>query len=374
MIAPQIQTIPLLQLASGDELSLQIYQFRGSTPGKKVYLQANLHGAEIAGNAVIHQLIQWLMRLDDGDLAGEIWLVPMCNPLSVNVRSHHFSSGRYSPYDGRDWNRIFWDYEKTNADILSFAKAYFDHPIEVIQQAYRQAIQDQFQIEQNKQTAAQGLPGDQLYRNQLQTLAIDADYLIDLHTSSNRGLTYLYYFQDRGDSAQLFNLDFGILLDEYDGDAFDEAFIKPWLALERIFAELGRPLRFEVEAYTFELGTGMKIDPAAVERGLMGIQNYLSAKGILQTGHPEKTTLPLYPKTQVVKYYATAGGLIQNRLNPGEQITAGERLFELLSFNKTGGLPQVIEIMSEHTGFIYDVSTNETASQGEYVLAVISTE
>ncbi|MEM9161609.1 MAG: succinylglutamate desuccinylase/aspartoacylase family protein [Cyanobacteria bacterium P01_F01_bin.4] len=373
MVTPQIQTDPLVQLASGDVLSLQVYQFRGSTPGKKAYLQANLHGAEIAGNAVIHQLIQWLMGLNDSDLVGEIWLVPVCNPLSVNVRSHHFSSGRYSPYDGRDWNRIFWDYEKTNADILAFAKAHLDQPVEVIQQAYRQAIQAQFRQGQKNRQAARGLPGDELYRTQLQTLAMDADYLIDLHTSSNRGLTYLYYFHHRGESAQLFNLDFGILLDEYDGDAFDEAFIKPWLALERTFAELGRPLRFEIEAYTFELGTGMKIDPVAVQKGLTGIQTYLKEKGILKTSHQTPAAMPLYPKTQVVKYYATAGGMIQNRLEPGAQVIAGERLFELLSFNKAGSLPQVVEVISEHTGFIYDVSTNETANQGEYILALIST-
>ncbi|MEM8807382.1 MAG: succinylglutamate desuccinylase/aspartoacylase family protein [Cyanobacteria bacterium P01_G01_bin.38] len=373
MVAPQIETIPLVQLASGDVLSLQVYRFQGRTPGKKAYLQANLHGAEIAGNAVIQQLIQWLMGLDENALAGEIWLVPVCNPLSVNMRSHHFSSGRYNPYDGRDWNRIFWDYEKTNADILAFAKDHLDQPVEVIQQAYRQSIQDQFQEEQKKPTLAQGLPGNRLYSTQLQTLAIDADYLIDLHSSSNRGLTYLYYFQDRGDSAQLFNLDFGILLDEYDGDAFDEAFIKPWLALERTFADLGRSLRFEIEAYTFELGTGMKIEPGAVKKGLNGIQNYLKEKDILLTSHRTEASMPLYPKTQVVKYYATAGGMIQNRIEPGAQITAGESLFDLLSFNKSGSLPRVVEVISGHTGFIYDVSTNETVNEGEYILALITT-
>jgi len=35
----------------------------GAKPGKKVYLQANLHGAEIAGNAVVYQLISF----DDGE-------------------------------------------------------------------------------------------------------------------------------------------------------------------------------------------------------------------------------------------------------------------------------------------------------------------
>lgn len=95
---PQISTIDLLKLASGDVLSLQIYKFQGDypprsltdRPGKKAYIQANLHGAEIVGNAVIQQLIEYLTALDADQLQGEIWLVPVCNPLGVNQRSHFF--------------------------------------------------------------------------------------------------------------------------------------------------------------------------------------------------------------------------------------------------------------------------------------------
>lgn len=72
---PTISQLPLVQLASGDLFSLQIYKFIGSTPGKKAYLQANLHGAEIVGNAVIHQLIEFLITLNPTNIAGEIWQI-----------------------------------------------------------------------------------------------------------------------------------------------------------------------------------------------------------------------------------------------------------------------------------------------------------
>ena len=74
---PIVSTIPLFQLASGDFLSLQIYKFFGAKSGKKVYIQSNLHGAEIVGNAVISQLIDFLITLDNTQLTGEIWLVPV---------------------------------------------------------------------------------------------------------------------------------------------------------------------------------------------------------------------------------------------------------------------------------------------------------
>ena len=57
---PNIEILNLFKLASGDEISIQIYKFIGQKSDKKVYIQSNLHGSEIVGNAVIHQLINFL--------------------------------------------------------------------------------------------------------------------------------------------------------------------------------------------------------------------------------------------------------------------------------------------------------------------------
>ena len=120
---PTITQIDLGKLASGDTISLQIYKFIGKKPGKKAYIQSNLHGAEIVGNAVIQQLIEFLSSLDEEQIRGEIWLVPACNPLATNQRNHFFSTGRFNNYDGINWNRIFWDYEKCCDDLEDFARS-----------------------------------------------------------------------------------------------------------------------------------------------------------------------------------------------------------------------------------------------------------
>ncbi|MGB3190239.1 MAG: succinylglutamate desuccinylase/aspartoacylase family protein, partial [Limnoraphis sp.] len=224
---PQISTIPLIKLASGDHLSLQVYKFQGATPGKKAYIQSNLHGAEISGNAVIHHLIADLIKLDQTQLSGEIWLVPVCNPLGVNQRAHHFSSGRYNSYDGKDWNRIFWDYEKTEVDIAEFARSQQHLSLPEIQQNYRKKILERFQtLIQNTKNQSQSSYSE-YYRTILQSLCLDADYVIDLHSSSNQAIDYLYCFKSREESAKAFLIDYGILMNNYDGDAFDEAFLKP---------------------------------------------------------------------------------------------------------------------------------------------------
>ena len=90
---PTISKIPIQHLASGDRLFIQVYKFVGTLPGKQVYLHSNLHGAEIVGNAIIHQLIDFLTTLDDSQVTGDIWLVPACNPLSNNKLHYNLATG-----------------------------------------------------------------------------------------------------------------------------------------------------------------------------------------------------------------------------------------------------------------------------------------
>lgn len=373
---PTITTLPLLQLASGDRLSLQVYQFRGATPGKKAYVQSNLHGSELAGNAVIHQTIEWLMSLDATHLTGEIWLVPVCNPLGVNLRSHYFSAGRFNPYDGRDWNRIFWDYEKTDVDVMAFARLHFDDELETIQDQYRQNIRASFHQLSDRLNAPSSAPLFEQYRIQLQSLCLDADYVVDLHTSAGQGLDYLYYFQRREQGARSFLLPVGLLLDRYDGDAFDEAFIKPWLALESCFAQLGREILFDIEAYTLELGSAMQFNPSSVANGIRGIKNYLIQKGLIIDSN--FSNLPstcadtrLLPRGSIRKYYAPGGGMIQFKATLGSLVKAGELLYQLLSFNKEEQLPTQIDICAEQDGMVFDISATQAANQGEYVMEIL---
>ena len=371
---PQIFTLDLLQLASGDNLSIQVYKFIGKKPGKKAYLQSNLHGAEIVGNAVIHQLITYLSSLDDSQLTGEIWLVPVCNPLGTNQRNNFFPTGRFNSYDGRDWNRIFWDYEKECDNLEIFANSQLNFETEVIRNNYLQKIKTAFNKQLEKAENLAGVPYYQYYRCQLQSLCLDANYLIDIHSSSNQALDYLYCFQTCEDSARYFGLDYGIIMTEYDGDACDEAFMKPWLALEKQLENLGKKVEFDVEAWTLELGSGMKMNPESVEKGVAGIKSYLRQKEILTSNEGETNlqskNIKLFTREQVAKYYATSGGMIENRVPLGTTVETGDKLYQLLRFNRSENLPDVLDVYAQNSGLVFDVSTNYSVNQGEYVLSI----
>lgn len=367
---PQISTIDLLKLASGDVLSLQIYKFQGERPGKKAYIQANLHGAEIVGNAVIHQLIEYLMGLAADQLQGEIWLVPVCNPLGVNQRSHFFSTGRFNNYDGKNWNRIFWEYQPPAADLTQFAQSQLNLPREEIRRNYLAIIQQAWAAELDRINLPRSVPLSRQYRYQLQSLCLDADYVIDIHSSSNQAIDYTFGFRERIDSVKYLLLEYGILMDQYDGDAFDEAFLKPWLALEQELANLGQKTQFDLEAWTLELGGGMVMNPDSIAKGFTGIKNYLTYKQMLP-GVVNTIETTLVSKQKINSYYAPTGGMVQSRLPLATRVKSGEQIYQLLSFNKQGTAPELVNIHAETSGIVFDISTNQCVNQGEYVMDIL---
>lgn len=369
---PSISSIDLYKLASGDIFSLQVYKFRGKQPGKKAYIQANLHGAEIVGNAVIQQLIEFLTTLDDSKLQGEIWLVPVCNPLGVNQRSHFFSTGRFNSYDGKNWNRIFWDFEQEAGNLTEFAQSQLDYEPEVIRSNYLTKIMQAWQEELAKINQPSSAPLSWQYRYQLQSLCLDADYVIDIHSSSNQAINFTFCFKERITSAKYLLLEYGILMNEYDGDAFDEAFLKPWLALEKELANLGKKIEFDIESWTLELGAGMVMNPTSVARGFAGIKNYLAHKKILSLPeHIATTAMTLVSRDKIKSYYAPTGGMIQSRLPLKTRVNPGTQIYQLLSFNKQGKLPEIINICAETKGIVFDISTNQCVNQGEYVMDIL---
>jgi hypothetical protein len=63
--------------------------------------------------------------------------------------------------------------------------------------------------------------------------------------------------------------------------------------------------------------------------------------------------------------------MIQSRVELGSSIKSGQLLYQLLSFNKNGELPILIDVCAEADGLVFDVSTNHAVNEGEYVLSVM---
>ena len=256
--------------------------------------------------------------------------------------------------------------------MVEFARSQLDKEPEVIKSNYRTKIQSAWSKELVKLQQPKSVKVSEQYRAKLQSLCLDADYVIDIHCSSNQGMDFLYCFASREEAAQYFLLEYGILMTDYDGDAFDEAFLKPWLALERELNNLGKKIKFDLESWTLELGSGMTMNPESIAKGVEGIKNYLSYKKVLTTASPlNSKPIKLLTRNAINSYYAPRGGMIQNRLPLKTQVKPGDRIYQLLSFNKKKQLPEVIDIHAETDGLVFDISTNQCVNQGEYVLDIL---
>ena len=63
--------------------------------------------------------------------------------------------------------------------------------------------------------------------------------------------------------------------------------------------------------------------------------------------------------------------MIQNRLPLNTRVSRGDLIYQLLSFNKKRQLPELINVYAQTDGIIFDLATNQSVNQGEYVLDIL---
>ncbi|MCC6929408.1 MAG: succinylglutamate desuccinylase/aspartoacylase family protein [Gemmatimonadaceae bacterium] len=90
--------VPITTLASGHALALTIHIIEGGRPGPTVGVSAMIHGDEFEGLLIARELWE---RLDPAQLAGQLWILGVANPLAMEAIS------RNTPIDMLDMNRLF---------------------------------------------------------------------------------------------------------------------------------------------------------------------------------------------------------------------------------------------------------------------------
>lgn len=235
------------QNASGRNMKVPLYRFKGQQNGPKVYIQSSIHGAEVQGNVVIFHLIQILKTLP---IAGEIILVPNCNPVGTNIKAGEYTLGRFDPVNGTNWNRGYYfdpTFVENFADTVTS-----DEPLTQIKARFRQAIKQEID---NRLNDTWGLGLAQQLNLKLQQLAFDADIVIDIHNGpvSTR---HIYVPEYAKASALLFNIPHVILIPNKFAGALDEATFCHWWTLQTLLSQrLGRVDAMNVEAFTLEMGS-----------------------------------------------------------------------------------------------------------------------
>ncbi len=316
------------QNVGGQDLTVPVFTVTGELDGPKVYIQANMHGAEIQGNAVIYQLLNRLKTLE---IRGQITIVPQANPLGGNQKSGEYTMGRFDPLTGENWNRQYY----CNLDFLpEFVAANIAVDDDMVRQRFREKLQQQL-----AEAVANplGVKSGQHICYALQQLATEADYVLDLHTGPESS-QHLYVAEYSLDQAQYFNIPHVLIIPNGFDGALDEACFVPWWSLNEAFAEQGRDFSVGTEAYTVELGSQESINLAQASQDADSIFSYLCHKELFIQAHFAPAEMTRYG-CQLADYktvYSPRGGLVEYSADNGEVLPAGEPLAQLLQVARFG--------------------------------------
>lgn len=316
-------------VANGQALSVPVYKIRGQGSGPNVYIQANMHGAEVQGNAVIYQLLEQIKSLA---CLGDITLVPLANPIGSNQKSGEFTLGRFDPITGENWNRGY----HFNAQLpLEFAKANPELSSEEIKSEFRRAIIEDLEL--SKLNNPYGAKTCQLLCAQLQRMAFDADIVLDLHTGpiSSR---HLYCPEYAKDKATLFDIPHVLFIpSDFDG-AMDEASFCPWWQLQQAYQAQGREIDVMVDAFTLELGSQEWLSLDAAKEDSNSVLSYLQAKGAIDSSifQPKQMTRYACMLKDYRAFYAPQSGLVEYLAPFGEILEEGEPLVQMLNIERYG--------------------------------------
>lgn len=320
--------IAVAQNASGRNLNVPIYRISDGLPGPTIYIQSSIHGAEVQGNVVIYHLLQWLKS---NSINGEIILVPNCNPVGTNIKAGEYTLGRFDPVNGTNWNRgYFYDKDQVLRFVETLTK---EDSIEDIKKRFRAQIDAAIS---NKLAQKWGLGLAQQLNLKLQKIAVQADYVLDLHNGpvSTR---HVYIPEYAKDAASAFSIPHCIFIPNTFAGALDEACFCPWWTLQdALHDKFGTEYDFNVQAFTLEMGSQEVIDFAEGEKDANSILAYLATKNVLHSSlyAPAKMQRIGVSLSNYKTLYTDFGGMVEYCVMPGQRVKSGEVMARILNVDE----------------------------------------
>ncbi|RZA04993.1 MAG: succinylglutamate desuccinylase [Proteobacteria bacterium] len=350
--------LPVLDLASGDSLTIPVYDFEGSDPdAPSVYLQSAMHGPEVQGSLVLALMVA---HLKENPPQGRVRIVPNANPAGLNAKVGEYTNGRFDTVTGDNFNRRYF-LPTTNFAWDDFLREHAASDEKAVVANFRTKMRRALESQKTKG----GTIADRIAIT-LQLLSIDFDHCLDLHCA-NVSVRHLYAPEHtRADSAYL-QIPHVLLIpnDSFTG-AKDEVFFHPWQELAR---RRGNPAAIAVQSFTLELGDQETVDRRGAEKDLAGILSYLAHRGVL-AGKPKK----IHPVFCALENYATIhsprGGLVEWRAVPGEKVRKGQVVATILQFHED---PIFHEVKSPCHGIVNLRHSSAIVHEGAELMKIVGT-
>lgn len=314
----------------------QVVSLRFGPAGeRKVYVQASLHADELPGMLVLHHLREGLARAEaDGQLLGEVVLVPAANPIGLSQRLLHRPSGRFELGSAHNFNRHYPDLAQAVFEPLRDRLGPDAAPNV---RAVREAV-GQWLTRWTPETEADSL------RRCLLLLAHDAEVVIDLHCDA-QAVMHLYTEEPcwpiLEPLARLLGCRAVLLARQSGGNPFDECLSGLWWQLAAMLRSAGltHPLPQGCASTTVELRGETDVDHATARGDADALLAYLAHTGMLRAACPVLPGLPCAPTplagSETLR--APMAGLVVFLAEPGTLLCKGDPVAEIIDPTGSAG-------------------------------------
>jgi hypothetical protein len=332
----------LAELATGHVERVPVLIARGREPGPTVWVTAGIHGDELTGVAVVHDLVGPALL---AGLRGTVVAVPCLNPVGLHTE-------RREPYlDPRDPNRLFPGADPPRGDPL-------------------------------EQARARRTPGlfELAYGRLFAELRASADAYVDLHCYGLQaacfGIRDRVLVRDEAErpAAEALGLRLDAMCRASGLPVVQELRAARYVDKELHRSTTGAALNeARIPALTIELGLIGGVDPTALEAGRTAVANIFKWCGVL-AGEPAPVTGVPQPRVDFPVMRdnappAPCSGFVRHHVRPGDVVRAGDLLATLTDLHGRP-LGERGEIRADADGWVLALVRGGVCYQGQVVAHV----
>lgn len=354
-----IKKIPIRTLASGDELTIESFTFKGSGKAPTVYIQSSVHGAEVQGNLVIYYLIEYLK---ENPPKGDITLVPKANPYGINQKMGEYTYGRFDPTTGDNYNRLYWDLSE---GVEKFAQENFEESDQTIKNKFFDFLKSTVLEKQDEIKKVGSSYGRKLCLY-LQEMANQHEIVLDLHTAST-SVEHLYTPQYCLKSGTYLGIDYVIESPLEFYGALEDAVFMPWVKLSEVLKDKHqKEFSLPIESFTIELGSQEEVSANLAKDQLNRIINFLSYRGLFDKPSKVYQAALSKPMENYKGIFAPTGGLFSPAIKVGSQVSIGDILGYIYCRSKK------IEILSPYQGVLINQFASAAVHEGHEIYRILA--
>jgi len=367
--------------ATGHALTAPVFHCHGRGERPLAYIQANVHGGELQGNAAILALFDLLEKESP---RGSVILVPRANPVSANQQIGDYVAGVYDLGTGQNFNRGYVNLTGPSrgssacyVDVDAFAAVHRDATLSEIRDGFREALRVALAAVREG-AGPWGLEARLEHALAIQALVLEADVVLDLHTG-DRAPRYLYAPEGATAATRAFGIPFVLEVPPRFAGALDEAAFVPWHEVAEAFRRLGRTdVRRSVDGFTVELGS---MNAFSMPQGVEDAKRIASALryyGVLD-GEPDEPAYRIVACStdEYRSLHAPAAGLVDQALSPGTPVRKGDLLARMVDPSRCTALPPrsqdaVVEVRAPEDGVVILFHAFASIPKGARLLSMMT--